>query len=189
MMSAKRTAAIGPGLRRAAYRGVLLVYGIVFCGGYIPVMLFFMPSEPFMVGQARALARRTSLAPTGPMMQHFLRAGLPPHEWPSLLSDNNKAVHSKSSDMLESRQLRTFSCPRDVLGRGGGVQVYLFASNSWRPVTRLRTEVEMRVQQATDVAELPRDLASTESFGDIQLSGNGHSSSARHLLLQDRSLS
>ena len=65
--------------------------------------------------------------------------------------------------------------------RGGAAQVYLFASNSWKPVTRLRTEVEMRVQQATDVAEPPRDLASTESFGDIQLSRNGHSNSARHL--------
>lgn len=67
--------------------------------------------------------------------------------------------------------------------------MYLFASNSWRPVTRLRTEVEMRVQQATDVAELPRDLASTESFGDIQLSGNGHSNSALRLSPQDHSLS
>lgn len=65
MMPPKLTAAIGPGLRRAAYRGVLLVYGIVFCGGYIPVMLFFMPSEPFMVGQARALARRAPPAPPG----------------------------------------------------------------------------------------------------------------------------
>ena len=64
-MSPGETTAIGPGLCRAAYRGVMLVYGIVFCGGYIPIMLFFMPTEPFMVGQARALVRCTSLVPTG----------------------------------------------------------------------------------------------------------------------------
>lgn len=38
---------------RAAYRWVLLVYGIVFCGGYIPIMIYFMPSEPFMIGQVQ----------------------------------------------------------------------------------------------------------------------------------------
>lgn len=35
---------------RAAYRAVLLIYGLVFCGGYIPVMLWIMPKEPFAVG-------------------------------------------------------------------------------------------------------------------------------------------
>eukprot|EP00208_Stichococcus_sp_RCC1054_P002385 CAMPEP_0206140458 /NCGR_PEP_ID=MMETSP1473-20131121/9531_1 /ASSEMBLY_ACC=CAM_ASM_001109 /TAXON_ID=1461547 /ORGANISM="Stichococcus sp, Strain RCC1054" /LENGTH=615 /DNA_ID=CAMNT_0053534611 /DNA_START=553 /DNA_END=2400 /DNA_ORIENTATION=+ len=90
---------------QAAYRGVLLVYGIVFCGGYIPVMLYFMPNEPFMVGQ-----------------------------------------------------------------------VYLFGQ-SWKPVTRLRTEVELRVQEATDLAHPPPSLSAVDSFGDIELSGNGHSKS------------
>ena len=35
---------------RNAYRALLLIYGLVFCGGYIPVMLWIMPDEPFAVG-------------------------------------------------------------------------------------------------------------------------------------------
>ena len=35
---------------RNAYRALLLIYGLVFCGGYIPVMLWIMPNEPFAVG-------------------------------------------------------------------------------------------------------------------------------------------
>ncbi len=38
---------------RAAYRAVLLVYGLVFCGGFIPMMLWLMPNEPFDVGEVR----------------------------------------------------------------------------------------------------------------------------------------
>lgn len=36
---------------QAAYRGVMLVYGFVFCGGLIPVQLWLMPKDPFSVGQ------------------------------------------------------------------------------------------------------------------------------------------
>jgi hypothetical protein len=35
---------------RNAYRALLLIYGLVFCGCYIPVMLWIMPDEPFAVG-------------------------------------------------------------------------------------------------------------------------------------------
>jgi len=57
-------------------------------------------------------------------------------------------------------------------------QVYLFGS-SWKPVTKLRTEVEMRVQEATDLAHPPAGgLAASASYGDIELSGNGHQKSA-----------
>lgn len=58
-----------------------------------------------------------------------------------------------------------------------GAQVYLFG-RSWKPVTRLRTEVELRVQEATDLAHPPPSMSATDSFGDIELSGNGHNKSA-----------
>lgn len=32
---------------------MLLVYGLVFCGGFIPMMLWLMPNEPFDVGEVR----------------------------------------------------------------------------------------------------------------------------------------
>lgn len=56
--------------------------------------------------------------------------------------------------------------------------MYLFGQ-SWKPVTRLRTEVELRVQEATDLAHPPPSLSAVDSFGDIELSGNGHSKSAQ----------
>lgn len=36
---------------RAAFRGTLIVYGVVFCGGLIPLQLWLMPNEPFSVGE------------------------------------------------------------------------------------------------------------------------------------------
>ena len=42
---------------RNAYRALLLIYGLVFCGGYIPVMLWIMPDEPFAVGEVYVWGR------------------------------------------------------------------------------------------------------------------------------------
>lgn len=42
---------------RNAYRALLLIYGLVFCGGYIPVMLWIMPDEPFAVGDVYVWGR------------------------------------------------------------------------------------------------------------------------------------
>lgn len=89
------------GSTQAAFRGVLLVYGIVFCGAYIPIMIYFMPPEPFETGQ-----------------------------------------------------------------------VYVFGG-SWRPVTKQRSEVQMRVQEATDLASPPPLRLDSSSGGDFELTKNG----------------